>query len=212
MKRLIFEAPCFGFGPICTAISLAKKLDKQYKILFITFAEACNFLKESTNYDFLELDTRKEDNFETISKIFSREDIIITNTNVEFSTFLIKKHLKVITIDTLYWMWNNVDECYKNYPYIISQAYYGKCKGDLPRKKTCRPIIDYNLCETTKNKETHSALISFGGMSEPSSSDYLIKYSNLLIKEIAKSLPENISKINVIGGLLEKKILLGKRD
>lgn len=204
MKRLIFEAPCFGFGPISTAVSLAKKLDKQYKILFLTFAEACDFLKESTKYDYLEFDTRDERNFEEISKHFSHDDIIITNTNVEFSTFLIKNDFKVITIDTLYWMWNKVDSCYKNWPYIISQVYYGDNKGNLPKKKECRPIIDYSEWQQYSHHTDRSALISFGGMSEPNFSDYLINYSNLIIEEIIKNLPKDITKINIIGGLLEK--------
>lgn len=37
MKKIYIEAPCFGFGPISTSVSLANELKHKYDITFITY-------------------------------------------------------------------------------------------------------------------------------------------------------------------------------
>lgn len=205
MRKLILEAPCFGFGPISTSISFAKNMQQNYEVMFLTYGEALDFLKKSTDFKYFEIDTRIEENFKKASEIFNnKDDIFIVNTNFEFATYLIKNNFNVISIDTLYWMWNKVDETYKTYPYIISQVYYGRNIGELPSKPECKPIINYDLWTNIYKDNNDSVLISFGGMSEPGSNSFVIKNANLMIEEIKKNLPKTIRKINIIGGLFDK--------
>lgn len=202
MRRIFIESPCFGFGPISTSISLAERLNDRYEIWFITFGEALLFLQKSTNYHFVEIDTRNESEFDKIKTVALPDDFFITNTNVEFSTYLISSSYKVIVIDTLYWMWNSVPGLYSNYDYFIIQKYFGKNVIDLPLHNECRPIINYSLWTEISCNKKNAALISFGGMSEPGDNCYIITAAKKMIEYIDEILPSDIVEVYVIGGLL----------
>lgn len=68
MKKLFIEAPCWGFGPISTSLAIAKKLETEYEIIFVTYGEALNYLKECKAYKYLEIDTRVEEEFPELQK------------------------------------------------------------------------------------------------------------------------------------------------
>ena len=52
MKKLYIEAPCFGFGPISTSLTIAKKLEKEYDITIITYGESLDYLKKCSSYKY----------------------------------------------------------------------------------------------------------------------------------------------------------------
>ncbi len=205
MQRIYLEAPCFGFGPISTSVSVANSLQKEYDIYFITYGEALQFLQKSTTYAYIEVDTRSEQEFNKISNVASKDDLFIVNTNIEFGTFLLQNDYKVLIIDTLYWMWNSAPLEYINHPYFIYQTYYGASVRDFPRHEECRPLINYDLWTESVRCKKSSALISFGGMSEPGDNTYIVNSAKAIIESIVDCLPEYITDIYVVGGLFDKK-------
>lgn len=166
-----------------------------------SYGEALTFLKNSTDYSFLEIDTRYEENFKKVLSLVDSDALFISNTNVEFSTFLIENTLKVLIVDTLYWMWNDVPKQYAEHPYFIAQSYYGDNIANLPTQKICKPIIDYKLWEDQIAPTSDDVLISFGGMAEPGDHTYFIEYANWMVKKIADIIPNNLKNIHVVGGL-----------
>lgn len=205
MKKLYIEAPCFGFGPISTSLTIAKKLEKEYDITIITYGESLDYLKKCSSYKYLEIDTRDENVFSDLLKIITMDDFVIVNTNVELSCFWLERGYKVLVVDTLYWMWNKVPEEYINNQNMITQVYFGRKIGQLPQKKECRPLIDYNIWKKNDVKKSDYVLISFGGMAEPVEGDFVLKNAQLIIDKIVENLPENVKKVYVIGGLFSKR-------
>lgn len=205
MKKLYIEAPCFGFGPVSTSLAIAKKMEKEYEIIFITYGEALDYLKECTSYKYYEIDTRSEQGFYDLLKIITLDDYIIVNTNVELSCFLLEREYKVLVIDTLYWMWNQVPEEYTKNQNIIAQVYFGRGIGQLPPKEECKPIIDYNVWKKSEVKNSDCALISFGGMSEPADSNFILASAQLILDKIVTNLPDNVKIVYVLGGLFPKR-------
>lgn len=205
MKKLYIESPCFGFGPISTSLSIAKKLEQEYEIIFVTYGEALDYLKECKSYKYLEIDTRVEEGFYDLQKKLTMDDCIIVNTNIELSCFLLERGYRVLVIDTLYWMWNHVPREYVENSNIITQVYYGRGIGKLELKEECRPIIDYNVWTKNGLKKSDCALISLGGMSEPIDADFIIKKAKLMIDKIVDNLPNSVNTVYVIGGLFGKK-------
>lgn len=205
MKKLYIEAPCFGFGPISTSLTIAKKMEIEYEIVFITYGEALEYLRECTSYKYYEIDTRSENGFNDLVKILTLDDYIIVNTNVELSCFLLERKYKVLVIDTLYWMWNQVPKEYTKNHNIIAQVYFGRGIGQLPHKEECKPIIDYNVWKKCEVKNSDCALISFGGMSEPADPNFILASAQLIIDKIVENLPDNVKIVYVLGGLFVKR-------
>lgn len=100
----------------------AKQIQKNYDVEFITYGEAKEFLEKNLNNHIISIDTRYEKNFDKLLNYINKKDIIVVNTNVELSVYLLKKGYKVLTVDTLYWMWNNVPKIYTQNPYFIAQT------------------------------------------------------------------------------------------
>ena len=201
MRRIFIESPCFGFGPISTSIALANRLSKAYEIWFITYGEALQFLRKSTKYPYLEIDTRVEIEYDKIKKATSHVDLFVVNTNVEFSTYLLQNQYKVLVVDTLYWMWNDVPDIYANYQYFINQNYFGTSVKALPTHQECKPIINYDIWTPKPREYKPIALISFGGMSEPGDNTYIVSSAKAMIKCIVEVLPYDITDVYVVGGL-----------
>lgn len=204
MKKLYIESPCFGFGPISTSLTIAKKMENEYEIIFVTYGEALDYLKECTSYRYLEIDTRVEGGFYDLQKELTLEDYIIVNTNIELSCFLLERGYKVLVIDTLYWMWNHVPQEYVQNNSIITQVYYGRGIGKLELKEECSPIIDYNIWTNKVVKKDDCALISFGGMSEPLNADFILENAKKMIDKIVVNLPDSVNTVYVIGGLFNE--------
>lgn len=201
MKKIYIEAPCFGFGPTSTSISLAKAICNKYNIIFITYGEALDFLNKSTDFNYLNIDTRNENNFTSVLEKSYDADVYIVNTNIEFAEFLLKHNKKVLIIDTLYWMWNCAPSIYINHKYFIQQVYFGDRINRFPHKFTCKPLIDYGLWQSHELITTKEALIAFGGMSEPGDHSYFLDYSCWLVKYLDRLIPTSVEQINVVGGL-----------
>lgn len=200
-KKIFIESPCFGFGPISTSISLAEQLNSKYDIWFITFGEALMFLQKCANYPYVELDTRVETEYDKIKDITQPSDLFITNTNVEFSTYLISNGYKVIIIDTLYWMWNSLPEVYSKHKYFVVQKYFSKNLKNPPKPNECKPIINYSTWTDKISTNKKTALISFGGMSEPGDNMYIISSAEKMIECIIDVLPRDITDVYIVGGL-----------
>lgn len=204
MKKLFIEAPCWGFGPISTSLAIAKKLETEYEIIFVTYGEALNYLKECKAYKYLEIDTRVEEEFPELQKRLTMDDYVIVNTNIELSCFLLERGYRVLVIDTLYWMWNQVPREYVQNKNIITQVYYGRGIGKLELKEECKPIIDYNVWTAKKVDDNNCALISLGGMSEPVELGFIITNAKKIIDKIVANLPDKVNTVYVLGGLLQK--------
>lgn len=209
MNKLYIEAPCFGFGPISTSIVIAKFCEKKYDVVFITYGEALKFLIDSTDFSYIELDTRVESNFEQFDKLISKDDLIISNTNVELSTFLIENSFNLIVVDTLYWMWNSLPKTYCDYKRFIAQAYYGKSVSELSPKDVCKPIINYEMWRKTDEIDANAVLVSFGGMAEPGDNSYLIENALQMVEIISDYFKASGSEIYVVGGLFDKNVDYG---
>jgi len=206
MKKVFIESPCFGFGPISTSISLAKQIQKNYDVEFITYGEAKEFLEKNLNNHIISIDTRYEKNFDKLLNYINKKDIIVVNTNVELSVYLLKKGYKVLTVDTLYWMWNNVPKIYTQNPYFIAQTYYGQNITKLPLKIECRPIINYDIWKPESVLKNANVLISFGGMAEPGEHTFILKYAHFIIRHIISCFHNiNIDTFYVVGGLFSKQ-------
>lgn len=204
MKKIYIEAPCFGFGPTSTSISLANSIGDKFDIAFITYGEALDFLIQSTNYSYVEIDTRDEQNFVIALEKTADADAYIVNTNIEFAEFLLKNNKKTLIVDTLYWMWNSAPSIYVDHKYFIQQVYYGDRINNFPDKLTCKPLIDYKLWHPHRPNTDQEALIAFGGMAEPGDHPYFLDYSCWLVNYIEKLIPESIKKIHVVGGLFNR--------
>lgn len=203
-KRLFIESPSFGFGPISTSLALSKYLVEKYDVNFIASSKALEFLCMSSSLGYYDLDTRNEACFDQIRKFASTDDIFISNTNVEFSTYLLERNYKTVVIDTLYWMWNSIPSIYENHKLFIQQAYYGNPRASFLQKKTCAPIIDYSLWESSEENfyKSDEALLTLGGMEEPGDFSYIIRGSEVLISHITAVLKKHgIKRLHLVGGL-----------
>lgn len=177
---------------------------KKYDIVFITYGEALKLLMDSTDFLYIELDTRVESNFEQFDELISKDDLIISNTNVELSTFLIENGFNIIVVETLYWMWNSLPKTYCDYKRFIAQAYYGKSVSELSPKDVCKPIINYEVWRKTEKIDANAVLISFGGMSEPGDNSYLIENALEMVEIISGFFEGSGFEIYVVGGLYVK--------
>jgi len=207
---IYLEAPCFGFGPISTSLEYGKIIAERHDVVYITHGAAA-ILASKANATILKIDTTKENNFQQLSQIMNKEqDIVITNTNLEFAEWLIANNYKCIIVDTLFWMWNDIPKKLQNYPNYIALKYYVEVNRGFP-VRFCRPILDYvQLDSIAHNKQAHKVLITFNGMAEPLDNkvivDFAYKLCDAVLHRLIKVIPQmKMEDITIVGGLLSRE-------
>lgn len=218
--KLYFEFPDFGFGPASTTCNVINKLQKIMKANFIViaFGTALEFAKKTLrDVTFIELDTNNTEYYVQLLSVIKSDDIVITNTNLDFCRWSVNNNFRTIMIDTLFWMWEcDLDFIPKTEIYIV-QNYYQEEKIyniNFHRYKeqiiVVPPIIDVRenrADDTEKDKFPNHALISFGGMATPFNRKIIFEYCNLIIPGLITALQRNcVQEIHIVGGLIEPYI------
>ena len=215
MNILYFEFPSFGLGPASTSCHLIKAVQKKFncQIVVISSGVALDFARVSLkNVTFVDFDTNYTTSFHELKSRISENAMIVTNTNIDFCRWCTQQNYSIISIDTLFWMWEQDLEFIPNTVAYIVQDYfvqerqfnsnYKKYKDKL---QVVKPIVRREeLLRKSGEPPKNQALISLGGMETPFNRDIIFMYCDFVLPELIRQLTENgIEKIHLVGGLIK---------
>lgn len=215
-KYIVFEAVPFCFGPVATSMEVLKILKGRisYDIFWLASGTTLSLLKEDKgSIDIIECDTTKYSEVIKYKDFLSSAEIVVSNTNPDFSKWCLGFGCKVAYIDILYWMWDKVPDFFENLDPFIIEKFVGleEQYARLGKPKNAHevgPLIsNYFTNETTKKE--NMLFVSFGGVVNPFNN--YTKHIDLIIEIILNiSSVKSFDKLLICGGGLDNSIFFEK--
>ena len=213
---LYFEFPSFGFGPASTSCYLIRAVQKRFDcpIVVISSGVALDFAKATLKkVAFVSFDTNYMSQFDELKSTISENSVIISNTNIDFCRWCTQQNYRIISIDTLFWMWTQDLEFIPDTMAYIVQDYFIQERqfnsnyqkyGD--KLHLVKPIIRRDdLLQKSGTSKSNEALVSLGGMATPFNQDIIFMYCDFVLPELVRQITGNgIEKIHLVGGLLKQ--------
>lgn len=181
-KRILCVAEAFGFGPASKLIAFLKlNLFPGYELTFLGNSCAYELCKHEPFNRIINADPTDISPESTLMKEIKNHDIFISSMEFKAISHVNKSGLKIIIIDSLFWMWSKT-------PCKLEHIDLYLCQNFIHVNERCSLIKSNNLFtifpltlskqKTLKNENKNKILLNFGGMDNPfAKKELLIVYA-----------------------------------
>lgn len=168
-KHLICVAAAFGYGPVSKLLTITKYLQiLDYELTFIGYGTALELAKSWDFNNIYEYNIHEAQSDNEISEKISNSDGVINVLEPSFGSIAQKVTTMHFYIDSLFWMWGQLDprvtlsECYfiQNFPGVNKKITDWSDKIQNP--VLVNPIVDIKYRTSSKCKK--KLIINYGGL------------------------------------------------
>jgi hypothetical protein len=165
---LLLDAAPFCFGPASTLqVVLDELLDDDLELVLLSSGSTAQFMTGYTSRcTQVACDTEDRAQLAEHSDLFRRCDLFVSNTNPISAQYAIELGVPVLFIDTLFWMWDEIEASIARSAIYVAQTFPGINEN---RRRIGRDIVDFRvvgpLIRTPRPRSASNVcLISYGGM------------------------------------------------
>ncbi|PHM70200.1 hypothetical protein [Xenorhabdus kozodoii] len=210
---IIFDAEPFCFGPISTTLNVVENLRRRNKlmsgtklILLGTLTSSQLGQKSGLFDEIYECDTTSVTELSRYSELIAGASLYISNTNPNSINFVSKLNTSIIYIDTLFWMWGNLDVDLHQTEKTFIQHFHGiernieRFHDKLGNYQIIPPILHSSVQQyLLDDHEPEGILITLGGIdtvyADPTDFYYHFLEELLSIPQL-----QNETNITIAGG------------
>ncbi|MDC9580304.1 hypothetical protein PSI15_01715 [Xenorhabdus sp. PR6a] len=215
---IIFDADPFCFGPISTTLNVVEKLKCRNKFIsgtkFILLGTltSSQLGQKSGLFDAIyECDTTSVSELSRYAELISGADLYISNTNPNSINFVSKLDTPIIYIDTLFWMWDNLQVDLHQTEKTFIQNFHGiernieRFQDKLGTYQVIPPILHSSLQQymmderMTDDHPPEGVLITLGGI-DTVYADTTDFYYHFLKELLSIPYLQQETKITIAGG------------
>ena len=205
---ILVTAEEFGFGPVITAIYFMKQLGKYTSDSFIFAGKGITLYqaKESNIFtEYVECDLKDMKQIEQLLNKHSDVKAILSFENIESIIVGVRKRLKTVYVDNLFWMWRNIPSelnYVDNYVIVDSlnnlQENLRRIGGEIQHKTIVGPLRDMIAVRSNKDEINRSILIGLGGADSYMMDKKLVfNFYRKIIEQIEETVSAILGKVEI---------------
>lgn len=206
---VVAEAVPFCFGPIATLLSVTDTLAARgAKIIYLASGPSAQLLRLShPQAEVLPCNSVNCEEVAAHRELLKSADLVLTNTNPELAVWALEWGCRVALLDTLFWMWDQIDRRLASCrPYII-QDFVGveeqKCRiSGFENAPVVGPLVPPQAAPIPASERRNWLVVSFGGVDCPLVAPDAPKYPEGVIDPICKALDRSnpFEEVFICGG------------
>jgi hypothetical protein len=194
-KKILLQAAPFCFGPASTLLSIARHFENGFELMMIDEGPTGDLLKLS-GLDIKSIQISTIHPSKELDELIRSVDIVVSNTDLEFAKYCIDHQVaKLVIIDTLFWMWDDIDKRLFGADLYVIQDFMGT-ENQLNRLGSPRnylsvgPLINWVVNQENQQKKDQ-VLISLGGCDCVLFDSHNDPFPSLISRLIRKSFGES---------------------
>lgn len=169
MRPLVLcDAAAFCFGPASTLqVVLDELTGSNFRIVLLVSGTTAEFFRDYREcFELVQCDSEDEAELLHHEALFEEAVLFVSNTNPVSALFAIRRNIPTIYLDTLFWMWNEIDPLIARQAIYVAQDFAGteenvrRVGGQIADFRLVGPLIGV----VPRLPRTRTCMISFGGM------------------------------------------------
>lgn len=168
---VLLDAAPFCYGPASTLQAVIDHLlERSLQLVMLVSGTSAEFMRGyDQRCELVKCDTEDLGDLERLQDLFRRSSVFVSDTNPVSAKFAIAQQCKVVYLDTLFWMWDDIDDTIARSSVYVAQDFPGVEEN---RQRIGRGIRDFRVVKpllarspAEEPRAPHNTLIvSFGGL------------------------------------------------